>query len=83
MSNLKPLDSIFVLDFTDAQSGPSCTQGLAWFVTNIGSLYFAMLSSNKCSVELNTKTPEGKQVIERLIKQIDILVEDFLGLFLK
>ncbi|AMG67679.1 formyl-CoA transferase [Providencia stuartii] len=94
-----PLQGIKVLDFTGVQSGPSCTQMLAWFgadvikierpgvgdvtrnqlrdIPDVDALYFTMLNSNKRSVELNTKTPEGKEVMERLIKQADILVENF------
>ncbi|MEY0738076.1 formyl-CoA transferase, partial [Providencia stuartii] len=93
------LQGIKVLDFTGVQSGPSCTQMLAWFgadvikierpgvgdvtrnqlrdIPDVDALYFTMLNSNKRSVELNTKTPEGKEVMERLIKQADILVENF------
>lgn len=40
-------------------------------------LYFTMLNSNKRSLELNTKTPEGKAILEKLIKKSDILVENF------
>lgn len=94
-----PLDGIKVLDFTGVQSGPSCTQMLAWFgadvikierpgvgdvtrnqlrdIPDVDALYFTMLNSNKRSVELNTKTPEGKEVMEKLIKQADVLVENF------
>lgn len=94
-----PLQGIKVLDFTGVQSGPSCTQMLAWFgadvikierpgvgdvtrnqlrdIPDADALYFTMLNSNKRSVELNTKTPEGKEVMERLIKQADVLVENF------
>lgn len=93
-----PLQGIKVLDFTGVQSGPSCTQMLAWFgadvikierpgvgdvtrnqlrdIPDVDALYFTMLNSNKRSVELNTKTPEGKEVMERLIKQADVLVEN-------
>ncbi|MTC57932.1 formyl-CoA transferase, partial [Providencia rustigianii] len=46
-------------------------------IPDVDALYFTMLNSNKRSVELNTKTPEGKEVMERLIKQADILVENF------
>lgn len=94
-----PLQGIKVLDFTGVQSGPSCTQMLAWFgadvikierpgvgdvtrnqlrdIPDVDALYFTMLNSNKRSVELNTKIPEGKEVMERLIKQADVLVENF------
>lgn len=40
-------------------------------------LYFTMLNSNKRSLELNTKTAEGKEILTKLIKEADILVENF------
>ena len=36
-----------------------------------------MLNSNKRSLTLDTKTPEGKEVLEKLIKESDVLVENF------
>lgn len=41
------------------------------------ALYFTMLNSNKKSLTLDTKTPEGKDVLERLIKESDVMVENF------
>src|SRR6266568_3740690 len=41
------------------------------------ALYFTMLNSNKRSLTLDTKKPEGKEVLEKLIKQCDVLVENF------
>ncbi|RQR35630.1 formyl-CoA transferase [Burkholderia sp. Bp9143] len=41
------------------------------------ALYFTMLNSNKRSLSLNTKTQEGKEVLEKLIRQSDVLVENF------
>ena len=41
------------------------------------SLYFTMLNHNKRSLTLNTKTEEGKGVLERLIKECDVMVENF------
>ncbi|MFP5517368.1 MAG: formyl-CoA transferase [Alphaproteobacteria bacterium] len=41
------------------------------------ALYFTMLNSNKRSLTLDTKTAEGKEVLERLIKESDVLVENF------
>jgi formyl-CoA transferase len=46
-------------------------------IPNLDALYFTMLNSNKKSLELNTKTPQGKAILERLIREADILVENF------
>ena len=95
----KPLDGIRILDFTHVQSGPTCTQLLAWMgadvikverpgvgdatrkqlvdVEGADSLYFTMLNHNKRSLTLNSKTPEGKEVLTRLVKECDVLVENF------
>jgi formyl-CoA transferase len=95
----KPLDHIKILDFTHVQSGPTCTQLLAWMgadvikverpgvgdatrkqlvdVEGADSLYFTMLNHNKRSLTLNTKDESGKEVLERLIRTCDVLVENF------
>src|ERR1700732_1130577 len=41
------------------------------------SLYFTMLNHNKRSVTLDTKSEQGKQVLEKLVKHCDVLVENF------
>ena len=41
------------------------------------ALYFTMLNSNKRSLTLDTKTPQGKEVLEKLIKVSDVMVENF------
>lgn len=41
------------------------------------SLYFTMLNHNKRSLTLNTKNETGKQVLERLVKECDVMVENF------
>src|SRR5215211_6946151 len=95
----KALDGVRILDFTHVQSGPTCTQLLAWFgadvikierpgvgditrgqlrdVPNVDSLYFTMLNHNKRSITVDSKNPRGKEIIERLIKHCDVLVENF------
>ncbi|CAG9272476.1 formyl-CoA transferase [Paraburkholderia unamae] len=94
-----PLSGIKVIDFTGVQSGPACTQMMAWYgadvikverpgvgdvtrnqlrdIPDLDALYFTMLNSNKRSLELNTKTPEGKAIMEQLIREADVLVENF------
>ena len=95
----KALDGVRILDFTHVQSGPTCTQLLAWFgadvikveragagditreqlrdIPDADSLYFTMLNHNKRSVTIDTKNPEGKKVLETLIRKCDVLVENF------
>ena len=46
-------------------------------IPNVDALYFTMLNSNKRSLSLDTKKPEGKAILEKLIKESDVLVENF------
>ena len=46
-------------------------------IADLDALYFTMLNSNKRSLEVNTKTPEGKEILEKLIREADVLVENF------
>jgi formyl-CoA transferase len=95
----KALDGVKILDFTHVQSGPTCTQLLAYMgadcikverpgvgdvtrgqlrdVKGQDSLYFTMLNGNKRSITIDSKHPKGKEILERLIKHCDVLVENF------
>jgi formyl-CoA transferase len=46
-------------------------------IPNVDALYFTQLNSNKKSLALNLKTPEGKEIMEKLIRRADVLVENF------
>ncbi len=46
-------------------------------IPNVDALYFTQLNSNKRSLTLDTKKPEGKEVLEKLIKVCDVMVENF------
>ena len=46
-------------------------------VEDADALYFTMLNSNKRSLTLDTKTPQGKEVLEKLIRESDVMVENF------
>ncbi len=95
----KALDGVKILDFTHVQSGPTCTQLLAYMgadcikverpgvgditrgqlrdVKGADSLYFTMLNANKRSITIDSKHPKGKEILDRLIKHCDVLVENF------
>lgn len=46
-------------------------------IPDADALYFTMLNGNKRSLTLDTKTAEGKEVLEKLIKKSDVMVENF------
>ena len=96
---MEALKGVKILDMTHVQSGPTCTQLLAWFgadvvkverpgvgdatrgqlrdVPDADSLYFTMLNSNKRSITLNPKKPEGAKIFTQLIQECDVMVENF------
>ncbi len=53
------------------------TRGQLRDIPDVDSLYFTMLNHNKRSITLDTKNPKGKAVLETLIKECDVLVENF------
>src|SRR5579863_7266586 len=95
----RALQGVKVLDFTHVQSGPTCTQLLAYMgadvikverpgagdvtrgqlrdVKGADSLYFTMLNGSKRSVTIDSKNSKGKEILDRLVKYCDVLVENF------
>ncbi len=95
----RALDGVRILDFTHVQSGPTCTQLLAYMgadvikverpgvgditrgqlrdVKGADSLYFTMLNGSKRSITINSKNSKGKEILDRLIRHCDVLVENF------
>ena len=96
---MEALKGVKILDFTHVQSGPTCTQLLAWLgadvvkverpgigditrgqlrdIPDVDSLYFTMLNGNKRSITIDGKNEKGKEVLEKLVKTCDVLVENF------
>jgi formyl-CoA transferase len=95
----RALEGVKILDFTHVQSGPTCTQLLAYMGADVikverpgvgdvtrtqlrdvkgqDSLYFTMLNGSKRSITIDSKHPKGKEILERLVKTCDVLVENF------
>src|SRR5271169_169170 len=95
----RALEGVKILDFTHVQSGPTCTQLLAYMGADVikverpgvgditrgqlrdvkgqDSLYFTMLNGSKRSITIDSKNPKGKEILERLVKHCDVLVENF------
>src|SRR6195256_1571174 len=46
-------------------------------IPDVDALYFTQLNSNKRSLTLDTKTREGKEILEKLIRKSDVMVENF------
>ncbi len=95
----RALEGVKILDFTHVQSGPTCTQLLAYMGADVikverpgvgditrgqlrdvkgqDSLYFTMLNGSKRSITIDSKHPKGKEILDRLVKTCDVLVENF------
>src|SRR5438128_10788730 len=53
------------------------TRGQLQDVKGADSLYFTMLNHNKRSITIDSKHPQGKRVLDELVKNCDVLVENF------
>ncbi len=53
------------------------TRGQLRDVPGADSLYFTMLNCNKRSITVNMKSPQGKEVFVDLLKECDIVMENF------
>ena len=93
------LKGIKVLDLTQFEAGPSCTETLAWLGADVVKIenpkmgdpgrrlrpnkpdddpyYFHMFNANKKSVTINLKSPEGLKLVKSMIKEADVMMENF------
>jgi formyl-CoA transferase len=90
--NGQPLTGIHVIDLTRARSGPTAVRQLAEFGADVvkvearddqdaeqgrHSFDFQNLHRNKRSLTLDLKSPKGVEVLKRLVKRADVLVENY------
>lgn len=99
MSGENCLTGLKILDLTQFEAGPSCTEALAWMGAdvvkvenpgagdpgrssgrtspNLDALYFLQYNSNKRSLAVNLKDPRGLQIVKDLVKNADVMIENF------
>ncbi len=93
------LQGVKILDFTQFEAGPTCTEALAWMGADVVKVenpnrgdpgrrlkpnhldddpfYFHILNANKRSMTANLKSPEGLKLIRDLLREADVMVENF------
>ena len=96
--NSGSLAGVRIVDLSQFEAGPSCTEALAWLgaevvkveppgkgeqsrrafarPSNKDSWYFLQFNANKKSITLDLKSPEGMNVIKRLIGEADVFIEN-------
>ena len=87
-----PLAHITVIDLTRARSGPTCVRQLADMGASVIKVEartdedaeagrhgfdFQNLHRNKRSLTLDLKSPRGVEVLKRLVRRADVLVENY------
>ena len=83
-----PLDGVKILDLARLGPGPHCSQILADFGADIikleppsgGGRELVVpdaIRRNTRSIRLNLKKPEGREVFEKLVASVDVVVEGF------
>ena len=93
------LQGVKIIDFTQFEAGPSCTESLAWLGADVVKVenpklgdpgrrlrpdqpdidpyYFHIFNANKKSVTVNLKSPKGLELAKDLIRQADVMIENF------
>ena len=90
---LQCLAGIKVLDLTQFEAGPTCTEALAWMGADIAKVepprgeagrtgfgdafYFMMYNANKRSLTVNLKDERGLALVKEMVKKADVFTENF------
>ncbi len=93
-TDMLPLRSVKVLEFTHAVMGPSCGVILADMGANViriepvtgdptrrlrgfGIGYYSFYNRNKRCIAIDIKSDKGREILHKLVGQVDVLVENF------
>jgi formyl-CoA transferase len=57
--------------------GEDDTRGQLRDIPHVDSLYFTILNHNERSITIDGKAPEGKEMLETLLNECDVLVGNF------
>ncbi len=87
------LDGLRILDMTQYEAGTSCTQCLAWLGADVVKVepptgdpgrgdggdreYFVVWNSNKRSVVIDLRRPEGRDLLLAMAPHYDVFVENY------
>ncbi|MGE0418138.1 MAG: CaiB/BaiF CoA transferase family protein [Acetobacteraceae bacterium] len=99
VTDFKFLSGVKVVDFTQFEAGPSCTEALAWLGADVVKIenpkmgdpgrrlrpgqpdndpyYFHVFNANKRSITVNLKSPKGLALVKDMIRQGDVMIENF------
>ena len=87
---LKTLEGVKVIEFSIGAAGPAAGKILSEFgaevilvepvqgvTTRWITYYFDFWGSGKKSLPVNLKTPEGQEIMHRLVKESDVLLTNY------